>query len=213
MRSSVTYTVFSVVNLIAFAIVAACLPPQVSVHFGAGLVDRLGSPWQFLALPAVSALLSVALFVIDMRMKRGRSAVFAATVLCGALFGCLGWMFFGIAAQGAAFGARVYFPYASVTALPLSLMLTALGYLLPAAEPIGPLGIFAPASRDGDRGGWGKVARFGRIVLMAAGTLSAVVSIVLSCNFKAQYDYVAIAVFVVLAAAAAVGVHLYGRTK
>ncbi len=208
MKHSITYTVFSVVNLIAFLIVTACIPGQVAVGLNGGLVDRLGSPWQFLALPSLSVLLSVALFVIDLRMKKGKYAMEAITVFVGALFVCAGWAFLGIAAQGAAFGERVYFPYATVTALPLSMILLILGYLLPFAEPIGPLSIFAPQKAT-----WGRHARIGRVIFMAAGTLTAVVSVIFACNFKAEYDYVAIAVVAAAVAISVAGMALYSRAK
>ncbi len=185
MKVSVYYTAISVLNLLAFTVAVACLPAEVPIHYAHGVVDRLGSPWVFLALPAVSALLSLAVWAVRLKGKKTLPVLLLA--IAGGCFSVLGWIFLGLSAQNAAFGDRVFFPYAAVTALPLSYLTLGCGVGL------------APILAEED-------TRFFEIAFTAAGGIGAVVSSALIA--VPRLGWVALLVFFVLLLAAAVAVYL-----
>ena len=58
MKRSAVFAVVSAVSLILFAVSAALLPAQVSVHYTGAVADRFASPWVLLSFPAAAALLT-----------------------------------------------------------------------------------------------------------------------------------------------------------
>lgn len=162
MKVSVYYTVISVLDLIAFMIVVACLPAEVPIHYAhGGMVDRLGSPWVYLAMPAVSALISLAVWAVRLKGKKTALPT-VLLVVAGGLFSVLGWIFLGLGAQNALFGEEVRFPYAALTALPISYLIMACGVAFP--ETLGE----------------GEELLF-EVAFVAAGGASAIVSMALIC--------------------------------
>ncbi len=168
MKLSLYYTIITVLNLIAFAVVTACLPASVPLHVSHGVVEQVGSPWVFLALPAVSALLSLGVFLTLLSNGKRKIVVCSVIVALGGIFLSLGWMFMAIAVQPAAFGEKIFFPYATVSALPLSLLLMG-GCLL------------FKNRRD-------------KLVVLSAGFFSAACAVVFSCIVVVRVDYVALIV-------------------
>lgn len=130
MKSSVFYTVISLLGLVAFAAVTAVLPAQVSVHYTGGVADRFASPWVFLAFPAAAAMISFALFAVVARMKTPRRVyVLLALFAAGGALSSLGWGFLAHAAQGAVYGERVTVMPWFIAALALTTLGMLAGYL------------------------------------------------------------------------------------
>lgn len=182
MKHSILYTVLSVLNLITFAIVVACLPKEVAVFYNAGIVERLGSPWVFLAFPAVTAFLALGVFVVELRAKPKRRLAFLLSLFAaGIALSALGWAYLALAAQGAGFGEHVYMmPWFVVT-----LVLTSLGMLL---------GYLFGASKTT------RLAAFG-VPLFAASLAGFAAAVGIAFGVPA-FDWAALLVYIVLLAAA-----------
>ena len=214
MKVSILYTVLSVLNLIAFAIVVSLLPASVPVHFnGAGVVDRLGSAWEYIAFPSITALLSIGVFIIMLRMKSANRKYFAiALALVGGLFLCMGWAFLGLAAQGAEYGEKVGFPFAAVSALPISLLLIAFGAMMPRLEANYFLGIRTSATLKSERV-WEKTHRVGGIAFIVCGAISAITAVVFSClDVSPRLDWLALVVLLVALVVTALFCVIYSYT-
>ncbi len=212
MYLATVYTVLAVVNLIGAAVGISLLPERVATHFNAsGLADRLGSPWEYIAFPAITALLAVGVWAIALRSKKNREYFFILFVTLGVLFATLGWVFFGLAARADALGEAASVPYAAVVILPFSLGIVVLGSYLPRIKPNSVIGIRTPATLKSERV-WEKTHRAGRYAMVAAGLLSAAAAIVFSClDTEPRLDYVSVIVFVGLLLAVAVFCCVYAH--
>lgn len=135
MKRVVLYTLISVLNLIVFAIAAAFLPAQVAVHFTGGAAERFVSPWVLLAFPAAAAMISLAGFAAELRMKSARRTyLLLALFALGGVLSLLGWRALALAAQGASYGETVYgLPWFTVAIALATLGLLA-GYFFAAKE-------------------------------------------------------------------------------
>ena len=182
MKKSIVYTVVTAVGLIVFAVISAMLPGQVSVHYAAGTVDRMGTVWWLLAFPAAAALIALAAFVVTFFAKpKSRPYIVTALFAVGGTLATVGWVYLALAAQGASFGEHVdRVPFAA-TALALSLAEMLAGSIVSDAFP-------AVGAENGPAlavaGGAGYLASL--IVMFAAPRL----------------DYLSLVVFAVTAAAA-----------
>lgn len=202
MKVSILYTALSVLNLIAFAIVVAFLPASVPVHFENLTVDRFGSAWVFIAFPAVTALLSLGVLMLRLKAKeRGReylnviSLVIAAV---GAVFACVGWTFVGLSSQSVEFGMKVSFPYAAVTALPLSMAMFIFGFIVYDGSFTRLLSAHGAQVNEALRK---RADRAGGIFFMIAAGIAAILAVVFAClTFSPRADWVAIVVLAVLGA-------------
>ncbi len=134
MRTAVIYTILSLVNLIGVVIGVSLLPAEVPIHFDASLTaDTVGSPWVYLAFPAVAALLSAGIWAA-LAQKRNRTVTLLILSAAGIVLSTVGWTLFGLAASGAKFGEKADFPFALIICFPLSLFMAWLGglpYLVP----------------------------------------------------------------------------------
>ncbi len=191
MKTALFYAVFTALNLVAFAVAVAMLPSLVGVAFSAGEVLRTGSPWIFLAYPAVSAFLALGMFAVMLPMKgKMRLAGAIAVATAGAVFLCVGWTFYGLGAAGADVGEKVLFPYAAVSAMPLSLALLSFGCAFPALSK--RLGL-SP-----------KCQRAGELAFSLAGLVSFLVSLTLTALPRTpRLDWIALLVFALSLGAAA----------
>ncbi len=181
MKSSVFYTVTSLLGLIAFAAVTAFLPAQVSVHYTGGVADRFASPWVFLAFPAAAAMLSFAVFAVGARMKPPRRAyVLLALFATGGVLSSLGWGFLAHAAQGAAFGDRIAVMPWLIAALSLTTLGMLTGYLFGALSKL-PVLLSSRAP-----------------VLFAASLAGQVVCIALAFSVPPAYDWIGFLIACVL---------------
>lgn len=210
MKTSIFYTVLSILNLIAFAIVVALLPASVAIRFNGLTVDGLGSAWVYIAFPAVSALLSLAVFVLRFRAKgqKGnvRSIISYVVIGLGAAFACIGWTFAALGSQGAGFGDKVFFPYATVSVLPISFLVIALGFVMPRLTPNHVIGIRTSATLKSESV-WNKTHKVSCIPFIVCGILSAVSAVVFSClNVTPRLDWIS----AVIAAALLLVTALFG---
>lgn len=123
MKKGILYAILAILNLIAAAAAVATLPALAPVYFKGGVVARLGSPWAYISMPAVSAFLSFGVLLLAMK-KRGAYAFTVA--LFGALFAVLGWSFLAYVCGGREIGDAIAFPYA-ILVLPFALGMIFLG--------------------------------------------------------------------------------------
>ncbi len=195
MKTAIVYTVLSIVNLIAFAVGLTFLPAEVAIHFDfKGVVDGIGSPWVYVSIPAVSAVVSAGVWAA-LHSKNEKNAKISVGLLAalGAVFAVLGWTFFALAAQGLALGEKSKFPFALVTILPLSLLFVFFGNYLPRIKPNRWVGIRTPATL-GSETVWAKTHRVGGTVMFVSGILSAICAVVFSC-VPGNLAYVSLIVF------------------
>ncbi len=193
MKGYLLFAAVAVANLIACAAVLGFLPPAVAVHLGAeGTVDRLVSPWAFVSMPVAAVLLAGAAPAGSLSAKgTTRIAVGSVCVALAAALISLGWYFTAFGMQSAAFGETVSVPYATFSALPLSLLLMWGGYAFPwfAGRRAGKTG-----RADAERR-----AREAGLVAIVAGGIAAAASVAFSCVTQPfRLDYVG---FIFLAAA------------
>ena len=213
MKTAIIYTVLSVLNLIGFAVGAALLPARVPVHFdAAGLANRFGSPWEYIAFPAVTALMTLGLWVVALG-RRGKKRTILAALFCGlgAVFACLGWMFFGIISQFRP-GETMSIPFGAVTVLPCALLLVVLGNYMPRVRQNAFIGVRTSATMKSETV-WMKANRAGGYAFFAAGLVSAAAAIVFSCvDAKPRLDFISIPVFLGCILAAAVFCVVYANS-
>lgn len=204
MKTAITYTVLSTLNLIGFVIGVILLPAQVPIHFDVNMTaDAVGSPWVYVALPAAAALISAALLTTSIS-KRGKNRKLLNGLLAGlgAILICIGWAFFALIASGVKVGERVNFPFALVTLLPISILMIFFGNYLPRIEPNRTFGIRTFATLKSETV-WVKTHRLAGYLFFGAGLLSAVSAVLFSCLF-AEISYVSIIIFCVALLIAAI---------
>ena len=211
MKTAITYTVLSLLNLIGFVIGVCLLPAQVPIHFNVNMVaDAVGSPWVYVALPAAAALISAAIWTTTVSKKeRNRKIISGVLAGVGAILICMGWAFFALIASGVEVGNKVDFPIALVTVLPLSLGMLFLGNYLPRVEQNFWLGIRIRATLK-SKTVWAKTHRFGGFLLFAAGLISAISAVVFSC--VGNLAYISFIVLVATLIAAAIVSIIYAQT-
>ncbi len=177
MKTAAVYTVLSLLNLIGFMIGVCFLPAEVPIHFNASMTaDALGSPWVYLALPGVSALISAGLWA-SLVQKKNRAVTIGLLSALGVLFATIGWAFFALVSSGVRVGEQTNFPLMLVIVLPLSLLIAWLGNYMPRIEPNRVLGIRTGATL-GSEEVWRKTHRLGGYLFFAAGVLSAAAAVV-----------------------------------
>lgn len=207
MKAAIFYTVFSLANLIGFAAGLAVLPAQVPIHFNVHLIaDRIGSPWIYLALPGAAALISAGIWAALLQ-KKNRAVTMGFLTASGIIFATIGWVFFALIASGVQIGERTDLPFAVIIGLPLSLLFAWLGIVLPRIKPNRVIGIRTHATTKNEEI-WRRTHRFGGYLFLAAGTLSAVVTLIFgTVHALGRLQYIALivmAVSVLIAAAAAI---------
>ena len=196
MKSAITYTVLALVNLVAYTVGVALLPASVPIHFDVTLTaDAMGSAWVYLAFPAAAALISVAVWATALsRNEKNRAVLTGLLSGVGAVFACIGWIFFALFSGGVEYGEKVPFPFALAFVLPVSLLIVWLGNYLPRVKPNRLLGIRTRATLNSEEV-WAKTHRLGGVLFFCAGLLSAISAIVFSC-VKGNLDLVAVAVLI-----------------
>lgn len=211
MKTAITYTVLSLLNLIGFVIGICLLPAQVPIHFNINMVaDAVGSPWVYVSIPAAAALISAAIWTTTVSKKeKNRKIISGVLVGLGAILVCMGWAFFALIASGVEAGEQVDFPIALVTILPLSILMTIFGNYLPRVEQNFWIGIRIPATLKSETV-WTKTHRLGGFLLFAAGLLSAVSAVVLSCI--GNFAYISVIVLVATLLVSAVISIVYAQT-
>lgn len=219
MKTALIYTVLALTNLIGFAVGVAFLPAQVPVHFDwQGIVDGLGSPWVFLGLPALAAVISVGLWtVVATHAQKNKKPIEIALVCLGILLIYLGWLFFAASAGGAQLGEKVRFPFGVAIVFPVSLLLAICGNYLPLVKRNRVLGIRTFATLKSDFV-WEKTNRLGGLLFFFGGLIGAVSSVVFSCIPSPDLDFVSgivlLAVVLVILVWVCVYAHaLYRREK
>ena len=217
MKTAITYTVLSLLNLIGFVVGICLLPAQVPIHFNVNMVaDAIGSPWVYVALPAAAALISAAIWTTTVSKKeKNRKIISGSLAGLGAVLVCIGWAFFALIASGVEAGEQVDFPFALVIVLPLSLAVLFFGNYLPRVEQNFWFGIRIPATLRSETV-WAKTHRFGGFLFFAAGLVSAISAVVFSCvgNLAFISAIVLAATILVVTAVCTVYAHtLYRREK
>ena len=211
MKTAITYTTLSLLNLIGFVVGICLLPAQVPIHFNVNMVaDAVGSPWVYVALPAAAALISAAIWTVTVSKKeKNRKIMTGLLAGVGAILICMGWAFFALIASGVEVGEKVDFPIALVAVLPLSLLVLFLGNYLPRVEQNFWLGIRIPATLKSETV-WTKTHRLGGYLFFAAGLVSAISAVVFSCI--GNLAYISAIVLVVTVLAAAITCFIYAQT-
>lgn len=196
MKSAITYTVLAILNLVGYTIGVALLPSPVPIHFDVTLTaDAMGSAWVYLAFPAAAALISVAVWTAALsRNEKNRTILMGLMSGIGAVFACIGWIFFALFSGGVGYGEEVPFPFALTFVLPFSLFIMWLGNYMPRVKPNRLLGIRTRATLNSEEV-WTKTHRLGGVLFFCAGVLSAISAVVFSC-VKGNLDLVAVAVLI-----------------
>ncbi len=210
MKTTITYTVLSLVNLIAFVIGVIALPAQVPIHFNVRMVaDVVGSPWVYVALPAAAAFISVALFITFFFKKVKSRALLSGLVAIGGILSVIGWIFFALAASGVQVGEKTDFPVMLSVILPLSLFVLFGGNCLPRVGFNSRFGIRTRATRKNETV-WIKTHRLGGLLFFLSGLLSAVCAIVFTC-VPGDLDFIALIVFLATVFVSAVAAIVYAE--
>lgn len=201
MFTPILYTALAVINLIGYCVGIVFLPDLVPIQIAGGVVEGLGSPWALIALPSVTALLSLGVFLVSGKQglkHKGLSNLLIGLV--GILFAVIGWVFFAYAASGAAVGERVLFPYGAAIVLPLALLSVVYGVHLPHAEQ-GAAYVVRGKGAGKDDALWSHTVTVGRAAFMTAGLFTAVSAVLVSCLAPAFDFFPAILLFLSLALA------------
>ena len=195
LKTAILYTVLSLLSLIAFAVGIALLPQEVAVHFNfEGVVDRLGSPWVFISLPAAAALVSAGLWLTALKEFKHARVINIVLVAVGAVLAVLGWVFFAFAAMGLELGDKPGIPFAAIVLLPISILIMVLGNYMPVAKRNKWFGLRTKATLSSDYV-WEKANRFSGTLFFLAGALSGIAAILFSCL---KLDYIALIVLLAL---------------
>ncbi len=180
MLSAIFYTALSLCNLLLALLGVLLLPETVATHFSLqGVVDGMGSPAVYLALPAAAALISAAVWVAEARLRRLRTPVKGICFAVGAVLVYVGWILFSLISDGVGPGETVRFPSAVAVGLPFSMLYIACGVSFFRLRPNSLFGIRTSATGKDDMI-WAKTHRFGGILFVAAGVLSFLVCIAAS---------------------------------
>ena len=195
LKTAILYTVLSLLSLIAFTVGIALLPQEVAVHFNfEGVVDRLGSPWVFISLPAAAALISAGLWLTALKEFKNARIINIVLVAVGAVLAVLGWVFFAFAAMGLELGDKPGIPFAAIVLLPISILIMVLGNYMPVAKRNKWFGLRTKATLSSDYV-WEKANRFSGTLFFLAGVLSGISAILFSCL---KLDYIALIVLLAL---------------
>lgn len=197
MKTAITYTVLSILNLIGFVIGILLLPAQVPIHFDISMTaDAVGSPWVYIAIPAAATLISLAIWMTSVfKREKNRKILNGLLAGVGAIFVCMGWAFFALIASGVEIGERVDFPFELVTILPISLLLIFCGNYMPRIEPNRVFGIRTFATLRSETV-WTKTHRLAGSLFFVAGLLSAASAVIFSC-LPAKISFISIIIFAV----------------
>ncbi len=211
MKAAAVYTVLSLLNLIGFAVGVSFLPAEVPIHFNASMTaDAVGSPWVYLAIPGISALISAGLWA-SLVQKKNRAITMGLLTAVGVVFATIGWTFFALVSSGVRVGEQTNFPLVLVTILPLSLLIAWLGNYMPRIEPNRVIGIRTNATLKSEAV-WHRTHRLGGYLFFAAGVLSAVASVVFgTVSALKGLQYVSVALLVVSVLIAAVASVVYAQ--
>lgn len=194
-KTAILYTVLSLLSLLAFTVGILFLPEEVAVHFNyEGVCDRMGSPWEYISLPAAAALVSGGLFAAALKENKNARILNICLVVVGAVLTVLGWVLFALGAQGTQLGEKLNFPFTAAILLPLAILIMVLGNYMPVAGRNKWFGLRTKETLASDYV-WEKANRFSGVLLFAAGALSAVASILFSVL---GLDFVALIVTVAL---------------
>lgn len=160
-------------NAIGFIVAVCMLPASVPVHINVEmLVDNVGSPAMLLILPLVALALVVALGAWLMFRKDEKNLRVLTIIMwvLSVLFVWLGWVFYAVAASGAALGEKVSLSMSLLVMLPLGLLLMILGNYMPKIRQNRTLGIKLPWTFKSEEC-WKKTHLFGGYAMLAAGAL------------------------------------------
>lgn len=194
-KTAILYTVLSLISLIGFVVGILFLPEEVAVHFNyEGVCDRMGSPWEYISLPAAAALVSGGLFAAAWKENKNARILNICLVAAGAVFTVLGWVIFALGARGTQLGEKLRFPFSAAILLPLAVLIMVLGNYMPVAGRNKWFGLRTKETLASDYV-WEKANRFSGVLLFAAGALSAAASILFSVL---GLDFVALIVTVAL---------------
>ena len=194
-KTAILYTILSLLSLIGFAIGILFLPEEVAVHFNyEGVCDRMGSPWEYIALPAAAALVSGGLFAAALKENKNTRILNICLVAAGTVLTVLGWVIFALGARGTQLGEKLRFPFSAAILLPLAILIMVLGNYMPVAKRNKWFGLRTKETLASDYV-WEKANRFSGVLLFAAGALSAAASILFSVL---GLDFVALIVTVAL---------------
>lgn len=194
-KTAILYTVLSLISLIGFVVGILFLPEEVAVHFNyEGVCDRMGSPWEYISLPAAAALVSGGLFAAAWKENKNARILNICLVAAGAVFTVLGWVIFALGARGTQLGEKLNFPFAAAILLPLAILIMVLGNYMPVAKRNKWFGLRTKETLASDYV-WEKANRFSGVLLFAAGALSAAASVLFSVL---GLDFVALIVTVAL---------------
>lgn len=209
MKIAIIYTVFTVLNLIGYTVGITFLPEDVAIHFNAaGVADGFGSPWVYVSLPAVSAVISAGIWAAFVtKSEKNRKILILTLALVGAFFVVLGWAFFGLVVQTPALGEKTDFPFALAIILPLSLLIMFFGNYMPRIKPNKLMGIRIPATLKSETV-WVKTHRVGGFLFFGIGLVSAICSVIFSC-VPGDLAFVSLIIFGVLLLAAVISVCVY----
>ena len=211
MKTAITYTTLTLINLIGFVVGISLLPSQVPIHFNASMTaDAVGSPWVYLALPAAAAIISAAIWTTNVsKNKKNRAIITGVLAGLGAVLVCVGWVFFALIASGVEAGESVEFPVMTTIVLPLSLFVLFGGNYLPRVEKNFWMGIRTSATLKSEIV-WARTQRLAGCLLFGAGLLSAVGAIVFAC-LPNKLAFVSLIIFLVTVLCAVVASAVYAE--
>ena len=183
------------VHLAVTGALVTFLPARVPVHYDVtGAVDRVGSRYEYLLLPVISALMALFFVVLARTPKRTaaeRRTLFITGMLIIAFFTILGTVLILSALRVSRGAAAPDFP--RITAIFLGLLICAISNFLPKVRRNGLIGLRTKWSLSSDRV-WQRSQRFGAISGVACGAAI----ILAGCLLEGLAALIALAVLIVL---------------
>lgn len=171
----------AVLNLAVMLCLIPGLPESIPVHFNYRFeVDRMGTKWFLAAIPAITAVFSIAM-AVEQKM-RGKSyannkplTIFAVGFV--ALFITLGWTLYAMCSTGAQMGDTTSVPLDLIIGLGMPTLFIVLGNYMPTIKPNRTFGMRIPATFRSEET-WRKAHRFSGPVFVIGGMFSMVCTLI-----------------------------------